>query len=275
MMPSVNGCGTARQAAPRFDRTYLSYSAISTYQACPLRFFFRYMMGLPEETVSASLVFGSAVHAAVQFHFENLLAGNTASGLDALLGVFHDAWHAHEQPTIQFGKREGFDTYCRLADSTLRAFLATDWAFPKGRILGVEEELRGDVVPGCPELLGRVDLVVDHGDYVELTDFKTSRNGWSDSHVQEAAPQVLLYGELARPLADGKPLRLSFAVMTKTQTPSLSVHHVDANPQIVDRTKAVVKRVWNAIAAGHFYPSPSALNCAGCPFREPCQRWLG
>ncbi len=45
-------------------RPYLSHSAISTYQTCPLRYFYRYVSGLPEETVSASLVFGGAIHKA-------------------------------------------------------------------------------------------------------------------------------------------------------------------------------------------------------------------
>lgn len=57
------------------DRDYISYSAIKTYQDCPLKYFFRYVAGLPEETVSASLVFGSAIHRAIEHHFRELLAG--------------------------------------------------------------------------------------------------------------------------------------------------------------------------------------------------------
>jgi ATP-dependent helicase/DNAse subunit B len=42
-------------------RDYISYSAISTYQACPLKWHFRYVLGLSEKTVSSALVFGSAI----------------------------------------------------------------------------------------------------------------------------------------------------------------------------------------------------------------------
>ena len=45
-------------------RDYLSFSAISTFQQCPLRYHFKYIQGLPETTVSASLILGGAVHAA-------------------------------------------------------------------------------------------------------------------------------------------------------------------------------------------------------------------
>ena len=94
-------------------------------------------------------------------------------------------------------------------------------ARPNGVILGVEESLRGEIVPGCPELLARLDLITETDDYLELTDFKTAAPSWSETQVSDAASQLLLYSELARPLADGKPIRLRFAVMSKTKVPEL------------------------------------------------------
>src|SRR4051794_23520480 len=76
---------------------YLSFSRIRTYQGCPLRYFFRYIAGLPEETVSASLVFGSAIHGAIEHHFRELLAGNTAPTLDHLLTAYDREWNARRQ----------------------------------------------------------------------------------------------------------------------------------------------------------------------------------
>jgi hypothetical protein len=52
----------AVQPSPSTGRDYLSFSVIRLYQTCPLKFFYKYCMGLPEETVSSSLVFGGAVH---------------------------------------------------------------------------------------------------------------------------------------------------------------------------------------------------------------------
>ena len=107
-----------------------------------------------------------------------------------------------------------------LADRMLRAFRESDFSSPEGRIIGVEEELRGRLIPGLPDLLGRVDLLVETENTIDIVDFKSSRSSWSDDHVTEAAGQLLLYSELARPLADGKPIRTSFAVLTKTKTPN-------------------------------------------------------
>jgi ATP-dependent helicase/DNAse subunit B len=59
-------------------RDYLSYSAISTYASCPLRYYFRYIANLPERTISSSLVFGSAIHRSVEHHFNELMAGKSS-----------------------------------------------------------------------------------------------------------------------------------------------------------------------------------------------------
>lgn len=44
-------------------RDHLSWSQITTYQQCPLRWHFLYIEQRPRERVSASLVFGGAIHA--------------------------------------------------------------------------------------------------------------------------------------------------------------------------------------------------------------------
>jgi CRISPR/Cas system-associated exonuclease Cas4 (RecB family) len=110
---------------------------------------------------------------------------------------------------------------------------------------------------------------------IEITDFKTARSQWSLERVDEVAPQLLLYSELAKPLSDGKPLRLAFAVITKTKAPALNLHPVNVNVFQVERTKRVVERIWKAIQAGHFYPNPSTMNCPSCPYRKACRAWSG
>ena len=137
------------------------------------------------------------------------------------------------------------------------------------------KELRGEIIPGCPDLLARVDLLIESDDALILADFKTSRGTWGADKVEQAAPQLLLYSELAKTLADGKPLRLVFAVLTKTQLPLLTLHDVPRDPQQVERTKRTVERVWHAIEGGHFYPSPSPMQCPSCPYRSPCRAWTG
>jgi putative RecB family exonuclease len=137
---------------------------------------------------------------------------------------------------ITFPKGDTVDSFARLADRLLTAFMKSGFARPNGTILGVEETLRGKIVPGCPELLARLDLITETDEYLELTDFKTARSGWNESHISAAAPQLLLYSEPAKPLADGKPVRLRFAVMTKTKVPELRFRRVEPDGRQLART---------------------------------------
>jgi putative RecB family exonuclease len=263
----------AKPPPKTFD--HLSFSAVSTFQACPLRFYFRYVLGLPQTVISSSLVFGSAMHHAVQFHYEQLMIGNKPPDLDMLLDAYQDYWEGQKKQTIRFGKGEDRDALGRMADRMLRAFMASGYAQPQGVILGVEEELRGQLVPGCPDLLARLDLIVDTGSELIVSDFKTSHSSWSCYKVDDVSPQLLLYSELVKPMADGRPIKLSFAVLTKTKLPVLTVHDVPLDAQQMNRTKGTVEQVWKAIQAGHFFPNPSPLNCGTCPFRNPCRQWTG
>lgn len=260
---------------PRTPRGYLSYSAITTYQNCPLRYYFKYIVGLPERTVSASLVFGSAVHRAVEHHFNELLAGNEPPSLQSLLGEYDRHWQEADPQAVQFGKDDDIESLGRLAERMLGAFQASSTARPEGRILGVEEELRGNVVAGCPELLGRIDLITETKDELVVMDLKTSRSRWSRDQADDAAGQLLLYHELVRDFAPRKRVWLQFAVLTKTKEPALDLHEVPADPRRIDRTKRIVERVWKAIDGKVFYPAPTPMQCPGCSFRTQCRAWTG
>jgi hypothetical protein len=214
----------------------------STYQACPLQFFFR---------------------------------GNEAPALDTLLAVYQDAWQDTRQRVVRFAKREDQDTLSKLAERVLVAFQHSSLAQPAGRLIGIEEELRGCLVPGRPDLLARVDLIQDDDSELIVTDFKTSRSVWGQGKAEASAEQLLLYHELVRPLAGGKTVRLKFAVISKAKVPAIELHEVLASRQRTERTKRIVESVWKGITMGLFYPAPSAITCPNCPFSEPCRAWNG
>lgn len=156
----------------------------------------------------------------------------------------------------------------------LRVFLNSPLARPGGTIIGVEEELRGPIVDGIPDLLGRLDLLINTDDGLAVIDFKTSRSRWGAAKVADATPQLLLYSELATPLADNKPLRLAFAVLTKTKSPSFALHAVAYDPERMEHLRSMVAQIWRAIRAGNSYPIRHSRICPSCPFRNrPCRAW--
>jgi len=263
------------QDAPTTNRDYISYSSLNTFRHCGLQYYFRYIVGLREDCVSSSLVFGCGIHRSIECHFRAMLAGDTLPDLDMLLAEFWDEWRERDQEHIRFGKGEDLNVIGQLAERTLVAFQQSESANPQGKILAVEEELRGPIVPGCPDVLGRIDLIVDTGTELVIHDWKTSRNRWSHEQAQDASEQLLLYAELARDFAPGKPMMLEFMILTKTKEVVIDRHLLPVDPTAISRVKRVVEQVWRSIDAGHFYPSPSAMNCPGCPYRQQCRTWGG
>ncbi len=261
--------------APPPKRDYLSYSAVRTFQGCPLKYRFRYIDGLPEECVSSALVFGSAIHAVVEFFFSQQLAGEEEPSLDELLSVYQQSWRDRSEQEVRFGKTETTNSLHQLADRMLTAFLASDLTNQEGRILGVEEELRGELTSQLPDLLGRIDLILETDDSVVVQDFKTSRSAWNDQQAENQSEQLFLYADLVRRLIPGKRLRLQFAVITKAKSPNVQLLEASFGQSKLDRTKRVFESVWSAIQPGHFYPSPSPMQCPGCGYRNQCGAWRG
>jgi putative RecB family exonuclease len=256
-------------------RDYISWSAISTFRTCPLKYKFRYIDGLPEESVSAALVFGTGIHTAVEQHYQAILSGGPKPDLDALLFCYRSAWLPHDPEAIQFGSTETRASLDALAGKMLAAFLASPAANVQGRVLGVEEEIRGLLVESVPDLYGRVDLLTEDSDSLVITDIKTSRSKWSAEQVEDSGEQLLLYSHLASEIAPGKKIATRFLVLTKTKEPVVEEHIREVEPAAVKRTLASVERVWRAIESGVFYPAPSTINCSGCGYRAACRAWMG
>ncbi len=256
-------------------RDYVSWSAISTFRTCPLKYKFRYIDGLPEESVSSALVFGTGIHTAVEQHYQALLAGDAQPDVERLMFAYRRAWLPHEPDAISFGSKETRESLDDLAARMLTAFLASEYAGVNGRVLGVEEEIRGMLVEGVPDLYGRVDLLTEDADTLTITDTKTSRGKWSPEQVEDSGEQLLLYSKLASEIAPGKKIATRFLVLTKTKDPVIEEHVRDIKPASVKRTVASVERVWRAIESGVFYPAPSVMACAGCGYRQVCKSWTG
>ena len=182
---------------------------------------------------------------------------------------------SRDQGTIKFGKNDDVNTLSQLAERMLMAFCESEFAEPNGMILGVEEELRGRVFDSCPDLLGRIDLLIENADDLVVTDLKTSRSRWTGEQAVDSGDQLLLYSELARSLVPGKSIKLRFLVITKTKQPAINEHFVTLDPRRLAHTKRTVERVWRSITQGNFFPAPSVMNCGGCPFRGPCREWRG
>ncbi len=235
-----------------------------------MRYFFGWVAGLPEGTISSSLAFGGAIHAAIELWFNEQMAGGPVPDHDELLAAFWESWRQRNKGVdLKFSKGEDLSSIGHLADRVLLAFRESELSRPQGTVVGVEEQRRGEIVPSIPDLLARIDLLVLTKDALVITDFKISRSRWKVGQAQDQGEQLLLYSELVRQLAPGKQVKLEFAVISKTKSPVAERHPVCVGPTRIARTKNLVQRIWQAIEAEHFYPAPSPMTCPAVRFASP------
>ena len=257
-------------------RPYLSHSQLSLMRSCPQSFAFRYVEKAPPQFLASSLLFGGAIHHALDLHYCALLEGLRCTP-QALYSAYLDGWTSQHRQTgeevpIRYNQKEDREQLDELAQRLLASFLASPIAHPKGRILGVEEELKVTLSPDLPDLVARVDLATQTEDGLNVVDFKTSRSRWNEQRAAEAGDQLLLYGltlgRMSRYL--GLPLKLHFAILTKAKTPVVQVLAVPTDADRVAAIQESVSAVWHAIQSGNFYPAPSPMHCGTCPYRDRC-----
>ena len=257
-------------------RDYLSYSQVSLFQACTLKWYFTYVAKVEPEMIAAALLMGSSVHAAIQHHLECQLAAETQPSLDQLMVVFHQNWKEQAGATpVEFSREENTKTQAEMARRMLESFRASPYSLVKGQTLGIEETLRVSLDRALPDLLAKVDLIeaVDH--QLVVTDFKTARSMWNRDTAEEHAEQLHLYAEAVQTIAEDfqVPVKLRFVILTKAKSPRVESIDIKAEPSRVQRSIEIIKSVFNAMQTGVVYPSPSTMNCIGCPFKIRCKSW--
>jgi CRISPR/Cas system-associated exonuclease Cas4 (RecB family) len=257
-------------------RPYLSHSQLSLMRSCPRKFAFTYVENARPDFIAVSLIFGGAIHAALELHYRAMLEGLTVTQGEMLL-AYNDAWRRQKEQAggsvpVRFNKGDDDDTVHSLADRMLTAFVDSPLAKPKGTILGIEEQLTVTLDSAIPDLLAKVDLVTHTDGALHVIDFKTSRSRWTEQKALESGAQLQLYGVTVGGLSkDLKiPVKLHFAIITKAKIPVVQLLALPTDQSRVSAVKESVRQVWEAIKIGNFYPNPSPVNCATCQFRSRC-----
>lgn len=144
----------------------LSVSQVVTFLNCPLDFYFRYILKVPEEP-SPNRDYGSRLHAAIESINRGLLAGKMPD-LKQLEGDMLSTW-----PKVGYLSAQQRDRSISQAKKTLRSF------YGKSAKVGVAPKLIEEPFKiKIPELglvlSGKYDAVFETPEGIEIRDYKTS-----------------------------------------------------------------------------------------------------
>ena len=273
-----------KQAFQAFQsELHISYSQIFTYLACSLKYQFQYVEQRPHERVSIALMFGSAIHSAIERYYRSLKENGVPDLLWQIQDFFQDHLNADlnsrdipilykketpdRESTIQMGKGllkafyEGID---------LTGFEIAGIELPLTARLFNEDGQHVDMT-----VTGIIDLLLkDAQGNIIAIDNKTAKQPYAQATVDEdlqltSYAYLLASNKFVFPTAD---VYCRFDVMRKLKSPKFQQHYTI-------RTAAQRRRfakLTNAILAGIdsriFIPNKSWM-CGDCQFAKACEAW--
>jgi len=253
----------------RTNRPHWSYSAINQYaNICSLQFYFQRVAKLPPERVSSNLVFGSAIHAALDEFVRNRDIAAAKAVLETRLRAAYGDAVPVEGDTLDDLLPKGAKMLDAYAES-----MKDEEVVAIGREFAVPLVDRDGQVLDRP-LVGELDLVVkDAKGRLVVVDWKTAARRKSDDEVAGDL-QATVYSYAIGQLFDERPL-FRFDVLLKTKEPAVERYYTARDERDYARFVEIVKQVERGVAAGVHIPADRSFFCNGCAFRSACSRWGG
>lgn len=157
----------------------LTVSQIQKYLDCPLDFFYRFVLNVPQPA-SPAQEYGNLMHDLLQDMNEALMTGKLPS-LKSLQAKLDKSWPRHGH--LSGNQR---DRALKRAHETLKALYGRVQA--QNRVpVAVEQAFKFSLPEAKLQISGRFDAVLRHGNGVEIVDYKTSTSVDSPEKAKQRA----------------------------------------------------------------------------------------
>jgi len=235
----------------------VSHNQIDDYETCPLKYQYIHVLRIPLRQHHA-VVYGSALHTAVEFYLRRRAAGNFTE-LEDLLRAFDDAW-----------RNEGFLTREHEEQRKRAGVLALTRFYHEEEASGVKPlavEQDFSFALGPTRVRGRFDRVDTTPDGLVIVDYKSSdvtEQKRADARARESL-QLHIYSlaqrEMTGRLPAGVELRFLESGLVGRHRPTLD--DVASARQAIEAAAA-------GIRARAFEATPSHQVCRYCPYNQIC-----
>lgn len=247
-----------------------SYSRISRYDECPLRYVLESVLGLDPQT-TYQMKFGSLVHRIMER--ADPVSGDLKTWEEALDTYKREfvGQHRTDYPNDVFAR-----TYYRYGVQSLKRWWRTERN--AGETVAVEYSF-DDLDFDGHTIRGRIDRIAKGPRGLVLSDYKTSRNaiGWEEA---KESLQLAIYYRAAQTRDDlkqhGDPhlMQLIYPGIEHTDRNdgSLACAKRIQTPEEAETALGRLQAILEHAANEAFAPSPEA-DCRWCRMRQLCPRW--
>ncbi len=239
---------------PKFNKKRISYSQLDSFDMCPLKYNYSYLLKIPTPT-SHVTNFGSSVHETLN-EFYQMLKIKKDLPFSFMEELYLKNWNSEGYDSVEHEKvkkKKGLDMLKKYYDAN-----SNPWTVPE--FLERSFNLRiGEYM-----LSGRIDRIdkLSDGTY-EVIDYKTG-SIHSDLNVKKHL-QLSIYAMACRDLFKIKVSKLSLYFLDANEKISTTRSDEDIN-ELADTIKEKIEEM----KASDFEPTPNEKLCSFCDYRMIC-----
>jgi DNA helicase II / ATP-dependent DNA helicase PcrA len=249
--------GIANPVIPPGQELTVSHNQVDDYQTCPLKYQYIHVKRIPLRQ-HHSVVYGSALHKAVEFYLKRRAVGNFTS-LEDFLRAFDDAWRNEG-----FLTREHEEQRKSAGVEALTRFYHEEEASGE-KPTDVEREF--GFALGPTKVRGRFDRIDDTAAGAVVIDYKSSdvtEEKAADRRARESL-QLKMYALAQKEMTGRLPARVELRFLES----GLTGRHVPTEHDLAE-ARAAIETSAAGIRARRFDPTPGYQTCRYCAYNQIC-----
>lgn len=241
--------------------TNFSFSQLETYQTCPLRYKYQYLLKIPTPAKAATS-FGETIHQTLQ-KFYSLFKSGDRPDVKTLLKLYEESWipigymtKSHEAKMKKEGEKILKEFFQRYHPRNLKIIDLEKW---------FKIKIADDIF-----INGKIDRVdLKENNVLEIVDYKTGKKP-NEKELKNSL-QLAIYTLAAqdRGLYHKKVDNIVTTFYFLTENDKFSMKKTAAELEAV---KKEIKTVADKIKQGNFAPHTGPW-CGFCPFKINCEAW--
>jgi DNA helicase-2/ATP-dependent DNA helicase PcrA len=234
----------------------LSYTDINTYNSCPLRYRFKYILKIPEK-VGPHVHLGSAIHRTLHEVMSTVSKGEKLS-LDNLKITFLEKWSVY-----RIGDKAWMESLKNAGLMMLENFAKRE----RRNLLNIVDlEKRFTLEYDNFILTGKIDRIdADENGEIYIVDYKAGRIGTPENAKAKADDQLFIYALACPSLYDKIPAEVAYYYLGDDSLAGFVVSEKDLQ-KVLEKISGIADK----IAKEDFNSTPNSFECGRCSYKNIC-----